>query len=78
MPSEVFRRQVWVTYQQDRVGLELVDFFGEGHMMWASDYPHPDSTWPNSQAIVEKETAHLSPERKKAILRDNAAALYGL
>jgi predicted TIM-barrel fold metal-dependent hydrolase len=78
MPGEVFRRQVWATYQQDRVGLDLVDFFGEGHMMWASDYPHPDSTWPNSQAIVERETEHLEPELKKKILRDNAAALYGL
>jgi predicted TIM-barrel fold metal-dependent hydrolase len=78
MPSEVFRRQVWATYQQDRVGLALVDFFGEGHMMWASDYPHPDSTWPNSQRIVESETANLAPGQKKAILRDNAAALYGL
>jgi hypothetical protein len=25
-------------------------FFGEGHLLWASDYPHPDSVWPNSKA----------------------------
>src|SRR5581483_7268942 len=62
MPSELFRRQVWATYQEDIVGLHLVDFFGDGHVMWASDYPHPDSTWPHSQEIVERETAHLSPE----------------
>jgi predicted TIM-barrel fold metal-dependent hydrolase len=77
-PSDVFRRQVWATYQQDRVGLDLVDYFGEGHMMWASDYPHPDSTWPNSQPIVERETTHLDAATKKKILHDNAAALYGL
>jgi predicted TIM-barrel fold metal-dependent hydrolase len=47
-------------------------------MMWASDYPHPDSTWPFSQETIARETAHLTPERKKAILHDNAAALYGL
>jgi predicted TIM-barrel fold metal-dependent hydrolase len=46
--------------------------------MWASDYPHPDSTWTFSEDIVDKETAHLSPEMKKNVLRDNAAALYGL
>ena len=68
LPSDLFKRQVWATYQQDLVGLHLVDFFGEGHMMWASDYPHPDSTWPFSQEIVAKETAHLSPEQKHAIL----------
>ncbi len=78
LPSEVFKRQVWATYQEDRVGLELTNFFGEGHMMWASDYPHPDSTWPNSVATVEDETSELSPELKKQILRDNAKAFYGL
>ena len=78
LPSEVFRRQVWATYQADLVGLHLVNFFGDGHMMWASDYPHPDSTWPFSRETVERETAHLSPEMKQKITHDNAAALYGL
>jgi uncharacterized protein len=78
LPSEVFRRQVWATYQQDLVGLHLVDFFGEGHMMWASDYPHPDSTWPWSRQVVEQETAHLPADVKRKILRENAKAFYGL
>ncbi len=77
-PSEVFKRQVWATYQSDAVGLHLVEFFGDGHMMWASDYPHPDSTWPHSEETVARETAHLSPETKRKILHDNAAALYGI
>ncbi len=77
-PSDVFRRQVWATYQSDLVGLHLVGFFGEGHMMWASDYPHHDSTWPFSQTIVDKETAHLTPDLRQAVLRGNAAALYNL
>ena len=78
LPSDLFKRQVWATYQADFVGLQLIPFFGEGHMMWASDYPHPDSTWPNSQAVVEQETAHLSPDMQRKIVRDNAVALYGL
>ncbi|MEX2599385.1 MAG: amidohydrolase family protein [Dehalococcoidia bacterium] len=78
LPSDIFKRQVWATYQSDLVGLHLTQFFGDGHMMWASDYPHHDSTWPFSQEIVEKETAHLPPDQTKKIVRDNAAALYGL
>ena len=78
LPSDLFKRQVWATYQTDLVGLNLVDFFGKGHMMWASDYPHHDSTWPFSEEIVSKETAHLEPDTARAILRDNAAILYGL
>ncbi|HWP56261.1 MAG TPA: amidohydrolase family protein [Candidatus Acidoferrales bacterium] len=75
-PSEIFKRQVWATYQTDLVGLHLIQFFGDGHIMWGSDYPHPDSTWPFSKQIIEKDTAHLSPEMKKKVTRDNAAALY--
>lgn len=78
MPSEIFRKQVWATYQQDLVGLNLIPFFGEGHMMWASDYPHPDSTWPNSMAVVDREMAHLSDEMRQKITHDNAKAFYNL
>jgi predicted TIM-barrel fold metal-dependent hydrolase len=78
LPSETFRRQVWATYQEDLVGLHLIEFFGEGHMMWASDYPHPDSTWPFSQETVAKETAHLPPDLRTQIVHGNAKAFYNL
>jgi predicted TIM-barrel fold metal-dependent hydrolase len=78
MPSETFRRQVYATYEQDQCGLYLLDFFGEGKVMWASDYPHPASTWPDSQSIADRETAHLSESQKRAVLHDNAAQLYGI
>ena len=77
-PSDIFRRQVWATYQADLVGLNLVDFFGDGHMLWASDYPHADGTWPYSDEVVKRETAHLSEGVRRKILRDNAIALFGL
>jgi predicted TIM-barrel fold metal-dependent hydrolase len=78
MPSEIFKRQVWATYQTDLVGLHLTQFFGDGHIMWGSDYPHPDSTWPFSQEIVAKDSAHLPEDLKRKVYRDNAKALYGL
>src|SRR5262245_44373117 len=77
-PSEVFKAQVWATYQQDLVGLHLIPFFGAGHMMWASDYPHPDSTWPHSRSVLDREMAHLSPEMQSKITRENAKAFYRL
>jgi predicted TIM-barrel fold metal-dependent hydrolase len=60
------------------VGLHLIQFFGDGHIMWGSDYPHPDSTWPFSKDFIEKDSAHLPPEMKRKVIRDNAAALYGV
>jgi predicted TIM-barrel fold metal-dependent hydrolase len=77
-PSELFRRQIWASFQQDRVAMSLLPFYGEGHLLWASDYPHPDSTWPNSRRAVAAQMAHLPPETRRQITHDNAAALYGL
>jgi predicted TIM-barrel fold metal-dependent hydrolase len=58
--------------------MALIPFFGEGHLLWASDYPHPDSVWPNSRAAIERQMRDLSPEMRRKLTHDNAAALYGL
>ena len=77
-PSELFRRQIYATFQEDHVAMALIPFFGEGHLLWASDYPHPDSTWPNSRAAIARQMAGLTPELRRKLTRDNAARLYGL
>jgi predicted TIM-barrel fold metal-dependent hydrolase len=77
-PSELFQRQVYATFQEDYVALSLLPFFGEGHLLWASDYPHPDSVWPNSWEAIERQMRSLTPEMRRALTHDNAAALYGL
>jgi predicted TIM-barrel fold metal-dependent hydrolase len=77
-PSEVFRRQVWVTVQDDQIGLDILHHFGDDKVMWACDYPHPDSTFPESQAVVERLMHDVPAAARRRVLRDNAEALYGL
>lgn len=77
-PSELFKRQVYVTFQEDYPAMKLLEFFGEDKLLWASDYPHPDSIWPRSHEIVAKQMAALSEAQRYKITRGNAAALYGL
>jgi predicted TIM-barrel fold metal-dependent hydrolase len=77
-PSELFKRQIWATFQEDYAAMALIPFFGDGHLLWASDYPHPDSVWPNSRAAIERQMQSLTPEMRKKLTHDNAAALYGL
>jgi predicted TIM-barrel fold metal-dependent hydrolase len=77
-PSEYFRKQIWVTFQDDAAGMHMLELLGEERVMWASDYPHPASTWPNSQAIIEAQMAHLPPDVKRKVLCDNARKLYDL
>lgn len=77
-PSELFKRQIYASFQEDPVAIALLPFMGERNVLWASDYPHPDSTWPFSQQKIEEQMSHLPPSVRKGLLHDNAAALYGL
>ncbi len=77
-PSELFKRQIWATFQEDQAAMSLIPFFGDGHLLWASDYPHPDGVWPNSHAAIARQMADLSPEMRRKLTHDNAAALYVL
>ncbi|ATI27048.1 MULTISPECIES: amidohydrolase family protein [Ralstonia solanacearum species complex] len=77
-PSDLFKRQVYATFQDDHVAMALLPFFGEEHLLWASDYPHPDSVWPNSRQAIERQMRHLSPELRRKLVHDNAAKLLRL
>lgn len=77
-PSDLFKRQIWATFQDDHVAMALIPFFGEGHLLWASDYPHPDSVWPHSRQAIDRQMGHLSPELRRKLTHDNAAELLGL
>jgi predicted TIM-barrel fold metal-dependent hydrolase len=75
-PSEYIRRNLWATFQDDPIGPMLFRFFGEDNFMWASDFPHTDSTWPHSLKVIERDFEQVPDGVKQKIIRDNAAKLY--
>jgi predicted TIM-barrel fold metal-dependent hydrolase len=76
-PSEYIFENIYFTFQDDEVAFRYADSMNWRRLMWANDFPHPDASWPNSKALLEKQTAFLTAPQRKAILCDNAAALYG-
>jgi len=77
-PSEYFRENVYVTFQDDFVAFHVTDMLNHKRLMWANDHPHSDATWPDSQAVVAEHTAALSPDVRDDILWRNCARLYNL
>ncbi len=77
-PSDYVKRNVWVTFQDDLTGVLTTSYFGADNFMWASDFPHTDTTWPNSVKVVESNFAGMSSEIKRKITFNNAAKLYGM
>ncbi len=75
-PSEYVRRQMWGTFQDDAVGPATYKIFGEDNYMWASDFPHTDSTWPESRQWIAKDFDGVPEEVTKKIVFENAVKLY--
>ena len=73
-PSDYFRRQGYVTYQQDKYLEPIVPLIGEENIIWGADYPHPDCLWPESAKILDRNLAAFSPAVRRKITRDNVAA----
>jgi predicted TIM-barrel fold metal-dependent hydrolase len=78
VPSEYVRRQCFVTLGADRAPLLAREVTGIAPLMWASDYPHPEGTFPHSQDTVAAIFAGLAEEEVHAVTYGNAATLYGL
>ena len=62
-PSDYFRRQGYVTYQQDKYLEPIVPLIGEDNIIWGADYPHPDCIWPNSRETLTQNLAELLRQR---------------
>jgi predicted TIM-barrel fold metal-dependent hydrolase len=75
-PSHFFARQCFASFQEDRVGLRLRDEIGIGALMWGSDYPHTESTFPRSRAILTSILDGVAPRDVVRIVSTNAAELY--
>jgi predicted TIM-barrel fold metal-dependent hydrolase len=76
MPSDFFRRNVFIGFQEDDLGIELRHRIGVENLLWGSDYPHAESTFPKSREILERILQGVPEEEKAKIAGDNTAKLY--
>jgi hypothetical protein len=94
LPSNFFRRNVVLSLQEDAIGIRLRDAIGPDYMMWdnmmwdnmmwGSDYPHSQSTFPQSRKILaevlagvpDDEQAKPAPDHDPGIAGGNTARVY--
>ncbi len=78
LPSEYFHRQIWLSFVDDPLGIKMIgNVLDADKVMFGSDYPHPASTWPDSQAAIAMQIENLPADTVQKITRDNARALFG-
>jgi predicted TIM-barrel fold metal-dependent hydrolase len=77
VPSDFFRRNVVLSFQEDAIGIRLRDVIGVDNMMWGSDYPHSESTFPQSRKILAEILAGVPDDERARIVGGNTARVYG-
>ena len=76
-PSDFFRSNVVLSFQEDAVGIRLRDVIGVDNMMWGSDYPHSESTFPRSRQILAEILAGVPADEQAKIAGGTTARVYG-
>jgi predicted TIM-barrel fold metal-dependent hydrolase len=75
-PTDLFHRQVIATFEEEELASQFIPLLGADSCMWASDYPHTDSTVPESQRAIEEELGSLPAEDRRKITALNCSQLY--
>ena len=78
LPSDYFRRNVFVSFQDDATAIRYRHDIGVDNIMFGSDYPHPESTFPRTREILEEILVDCTAEEKAKIAGANAARVYHL
>ncbi|HZR97709.1 MAG TPA: amidohydrolase family protein [Chloroflexota bacterium] len=77
-PSKYFDRQIFATFFNDAVGGRCLEWWGQDNCMWSNDFPHPNSTWPNSREVIGRTLGHLPADVRRKLVQDNCLKLYQL
>src|SRR5882724_2966930 len=77
-PSEYFYDHVYATFQEDKIGIKIALEIGAHNLMWANDYPHTDTTWPESRKVIDDHFQNFPTDARDLIVGGNAARIYRL
>ncbi|MQF68840.1 amidohydrolase [SAR202 cluster bacterium AD-804-J14_MRT_500m] len=77
LPSDFVRRNIYHSFQEDSIGIQFRDMIGVDNLMWASDYPHAEATFPESQRILSEILEGVPQKERDQIVGGNCARMYG-
>jgi predicted TIM-barrel fold metal-dependent hydrolase len=75
-PVDVLHRNFWFCALDDTAGFLLLDRIGEDRVTVESDYPHTDTTWPDTQNYLKRQLGFLPADTIEKLTWKNASELY--
>jgi predicted TIM-barrel fold metal-dependent hydrolase len=73
---QTYLDHIYGCFLDDKAGLKLIEECGEDNIMVEVDYPHSDTTWPDSIKLMQERVADLTPAQQFKVLRGNAERLF--
>jgi predicted TIM-barrel fold metal-dependent hydrolase len=77
-PSSYYYGRIYGCFTADHHGLHSLSEVGEDNICFETDYPHTDTTWPNSKEYIEKMLADFDDDICYKVLRGNAIKMLEL
>ena len=75
-PAEILKRNFWFCTLDDPSTIETRHRIGVDHVLYETDYPHGDGTWPDSQEVIAKLWGHIPNREIRMMCSENAARLF--
>ena len=76
LPSEIFKQNVYGTFVDDQVGIDLRHHIGVDRIMWESDFPHVETPWPHSQDVMKRLMENVPAAEADLMTSGNARRVY--
>ena len=78
-PSEYFERQIFASFINDDVGTTMIAAgWGVNNCMWSNDFPHGNTSWPDSREVIARDLTDIDPLVRENLLHRTVAELYNL
>jgi predicted TIM-barrel fold metal-dependent hydrolase len=77
LPSEYFKRQGHACFMDDRVAVQNRNVTGAHTILFGTDYPHHEGTFPHTQEVIQRIFRDVSDAETRVMVGSAAAKLYG-
>jgi uncharacterized protein len=78
LPSDYWYQNMAATFEEDLTSMGMRDKLGVKNLLWATDYPHIDQTFPNSMNVIAEHFSNIPADERDLMIRGNAQRMYGI
>jgi predicted TIM-barrel fold metal-dependent hydrolase len=77
-PGYYFGRNLYGTFQDDYAGIHGREMIGIDALCWASDFPHPETTWPHTKEALTSFFEDIPEGDVRKLVSENSARIFGI